>query len=465
MFRVRGGYEQPHQSVGFWHPKMSKVRKHVLIFWVRTIFTLMAFMFAVLSMYWAVFSNVQDNLRSLEVHVVDFDSQVAPYNKVEAIVGPMITNLTWTMYSSPQHQSLGYRVVPPVEYQYSPMAVRRAVYNWDAWAAVVINPNATSALLHAVMNGDSAYDPTGAVQYIIQTARQESTTNNYIVPQLQILMAQFVTRFGAAWSKMLLTNSSFSPLVMAEASAAVSPGVVPLKIDLRPFEPSTAPPAVTIGLIYLIIASFFAFSFLGPIHNKYIQPQGQPRLHFWHLIVWRWIATVVLYLSLSLTYSLVCVAFGVPLWQPSGSAIEVTTNATAYGAGSFIAYWMVNFLGIVALGLASENAVMILGQRWAPLWLIFWTITNVSTAFYTIELAPAFFCWGRAWPLRHVVQASRQIIFDLKSEIVFNIGVLMAWTVINTALFPICCDFMRWRTGKQQKATLKANSNRAFCHN
>ncbi|KAI1279707.1 MNNG and nitrosoguanidine resistance protein [Xylaria sp. FL0933] len=325
------------QSVGFWHPKMKEKRKHVFILWIRT-----------------------------KVHVVDFDSQVAPYNKVEALVGPVITNLTRRIHSSSLHESLGYRIVAPSGYQYSPMAVRRAVYDWDAWAAVIINPNAISALLHAVLNGDSSYDPTRA---------------------LQILMSQFVTQFGAAWSKMLLTNSSFSSLVMAEASAAVSPGIVPLKIDIRPFEPSTATPAVTMGRFYLIVVSFFSFSLLLPIHNQ------------------------------------------------------------------------VNFLGMVALGLASENVVMVLGQRWAPLWLIFWMITNISTAFYTMELAPAFFRWGRGWPLQHVVQASRQIIFDLKSEIVLNFGVLMAWAVINTALFPICCDFMRWRTRKQQKEALKANSN------
>lgn len=189
----------------------------------------MAFIFAASSMYWAVFYNVQDNLRSLEVHVVDFDSQVAPYNTVEAIVGPVITNLTRTIHSSSLHQSLGYRIVPPADYHYSPTAVRRAVYNWDAWAAVVINPNATSMLLDAVTSGDSSYDPAGAVQYIVQTARQESTTNNYIVPQLQLLMSQFMSQFGAAWSKMLLTNTSFSPMVMAEAPAAVNPGVVPGK--------------------------------------------------------------------------------------------------------------------------------------------------------------------------------------------------------------------------------------------
>jgi len=42
--------------------------------------------------------------------------------------------------------------------------------------------------------------------------------------------------------------------------------------------------------------------------------------------------------------------------------------------------------GMIALGLACENVAMIVGQPWTGLWLIFWVITNVSTAFYDIEI-------------------------------------------------------------------------------
>lgn len=32
----RAKAQQPHHSVGFWHHKMSKVRKHVIVLWIRT---------------------------------------------------------------------------------------------------------------------------------------------------------------------------------------------------------------------------------------------------------------------------------------------------------------------------------------------------------------------------------------------------------------------------------------------
>jgi hypothetical protein len=112
---------------------------------------------------------------------------------------------------------------------------------------------------------------------------------------------------------------------------------------------------------------------------------------------------------------------------------------------------MLNFVGMMALGIACENVAMVFGEPWTALWLIFWVITNIATALYTLELAPAFFGWGRAWPLHHVVQGSRQILFDLKSEIGLNFGVLLAWAVVNTVFFPFCCYFMRWRTEHERR--------------
>ena len=46
---------------------------------------------------------------------------------------------------------------------------------------------------------------------------------------------------------------------------ALNPAVGFSQYDLRPFYPYQSIPAVTIGLIYLIILSFFSFAFYLPI--------------------------------------------------------------------------------------------------------------------------------------------------------------------------------------------------------
>ena len=43
--------------------------------------------------------------------------------------------------------------------------------------------------------------------------------------------------------------------------------------DLRPFGPPIATPAVSIGLIYLIVISFFSFTFFLPIHMSKFPPR------------------------------------------------------------------------------------------------------------------------------------------------------------------------------------------------
>jgi hypothetical protein len=80
------------------------------------------------------------------------------------------------------------------------------------------------------------------------------------------------------------------------------------------------------------------------------------------------------------------------------------------------------------------------------MWLIFWVITNVSTGFYDIDIEPHFYYWGYAWPLHSVVEASRQILFDLHSRLGLDFGILFAWVAVNTAVFPCACYFMRWKS-------------------
>jgi hypothetical protein len=340
------------------------------------------------------------------------------------------------------------------DYNNDPMAVRQAVYDQHIWAALVVNANATALLRRAVETGDRSYDPTGAAQFIYNEARDETTYSNYIAPMVTQLQTQIRSQFGEKWASQVLSNTSLSRASFARAPQALSPAIGFSTYNLRPFFPYTATPAVSIGLIYLIIIAFFSFSFFLPIHTKYIIPQGHPPMHFYQLIVWRWFATLVAYFFLSLAYSLVSLAFQIPFSNPpSLSDTTVVHNADAFGKGTFPVYWMLNFVDMCALGLACENVAMVVGQPWTALWLIFWVITNVSTSFYASELSPRFFYWGRARPLQQVVTGSRTLLFGTHSRLGLNFGILFAWAAVNTALFPICCIFMRWKSeGEKAKS-------------
>ncbi|KAG7109396.1 putative endoplasmic reticulum membrane protein like [Verticillium longisporum] len=407
-----------HHAVGFWHPRMRKVRAHVIVLWLRTVLILTVFILSILSLYWAVLYRVEENLRALTVQVVDFDGLVEPYTGGSPMIGPQVVQLTEQMLSM-SGPSLGYQTVLASQFGYDPLKVRASVYEWDSWAAIVINPNATALLQQAVETGNASYDPTGAVQIIYQTARDSTTVSSYLSPMLQQFSSQLTAQFGPNWGAMVMSNSSLTRHNLASAAAAVNPGISPLMYDLRPFQPAVVTPAVSIGLIYLIIIAFFSFGFFLPIHTKFMDRHGG-LLHI-HIL------DILAYLP--------------RLSDPVHARSKKSRLLTSVGRRNSLWAWKLRRL----------LDAQFLWHPWTALWLIFWVITNVSTSFYSMDLAPGFYHWGRAWPLHQVVEASRHILFDLHSGIGINFGILFAWAAVNTALFPCCCYFMRWSTERAKR--------------
>lgn len=414
--------EKQFKPVSFWDPALAHVRKEAMLKWLLTTVVLMAFILGVLSIYWAIFFHLPQNVQSLVVWVVDFDG-IAPYDNAGhvPVVGPTIVRLAEQLrqQTGPPTGTLGYGSLPPSHFSNDPLQVRQGVYDWDAWAAIVINPNATAMLYSAILNGNTSYDPKGACQFIYQDSRDDTNYFDFILPSINALMTQATSMVGEQWARMVFENIS-DPTIqrgIQAAPQAISPAIGFSEYNLRPFYPYVVIPAVSIGLIYLIIISFFSFSFYLPIHFKFLKPQGHPPLHFWQLVMWRWTATITAYLFLSLAYSLISLAFqidfsgGNSVTSQVWPTIATEGNPDGYGRATFLVYWMLNYWGMIALGLACENMAMLIGQPWTGLWLIFWVITNVSTAFYDIDIEPRFYYWGYAFPLH---QGQSHVMFLAK---------------------------------------------------
>ncbi|KAL7651559.1 hypothetical protein ACMYSQ_011265 [Aspergillus niger] len=321
---------------------------------------------------------------------------MAPYDDIEPIIGPMITDIIMEGFSSAR-QSPTLIQYTPHSFQNDSMAVRRAVFEEQVYAAVVINANATSSLQAAITSGNTSYDPLGIAQVVYNSARDENTYFSYIIPTLSQLQTKVITKFGPWWIEMMRSSGSLKDSRIP--TQALNPSIGFTEIDLRPFSPAVATPSVSIGPIYLIIIAYFAFPFLMPIHNRLNNKrQGHP-VKASHMLLWRLMSNFVAYFILSLFYSLVPLAFGIPFSNSRGVETEVIMNGNAYGKGSFVVYWMLNWVGMTALGLPSENMAMIIGAPWSALWLTFWVISNVSTGFYPLDLAPGFYKWGYIWPL------------------------------------------------------------------
>ena len=292
----------------------------------------------ILSLYWGALFRVEANMDSLIVYVVNFETQS------DALVGPLITQATEKMVEENMMPHLGYITIPPSAYNNDPMQVRQAIYDQQAWAAIVINSNATTMLRQAVEQGNSSYDPLGACQIVYVEARDQDTMYDYVLPQISQLQTQVTSMFGEQWVAQVMSNTSISRSNLEKAPQALSPAIGFSMFSLRPFSPVAATPSVTIGLIYLIIISFFSFSFFMPLHMMLAQPNGHPPLKFWQLILWRWISALASYFFLSLAYSLVSLAFQIPFANNPSPSTTVALNTDAYGRASFVVYWMVNWV-------------------------------------------------------------------------------------------------------------------------
>jgi fumarate reductase subunit D len=258
--------------VGFWHPSLRHVRLEAMTKWVITTTFLMAFIIGVLSIYWGALFRVEQNMHKLKVFVVDFDGRAAPYNTsdIQPVVGPAIVKLARQLVASSE-PNLGYEVMEPDAFGYDPIQVRQAVFDWDAWASIVINPNATAMLQSAVQTGNTSYDPLGACQLTYIDSRDDTNWFDIISPMITAFMTEATSMVGQQWTQQVLQDARNNATILRNAASvpqALSPAIGFSQYNLRPFYPFTAIPAVSIGLIYLIIVSFFSFSFYLPIHFK-----------------------------------------------------------------------------------------------------------------------------------------------------------------------------------------------------
>ena len=158
----------------------------------------MVFILCVMSLYWAALFHVDQNMSALTVIVVDLDGQSAPYQNVEPLVGPSITRAA--RQARKPSGTVGWEVRDAADFEYDAIAVRQYVYDQHAWAAVIVNNNATALLRDAVETGNRQYNPMGAAQTVYVQARDDTTYSTYIVPQI----LAFQTEAGLPSSTELL---------------------------------------------------------------------------------------------------------------------------------------------------------------------------------------------------------------------------------------------------------------------
>lgn len=173
-----------------------------------------------------------------------------------------------------------------------------------------------------------------------------------------------------------LQNALTVPIPVSYTKVNLAYVHVLYRSDRRPLKPVVGEAASQIGLIYLIIISFFGVLFYAPVHFQFAGKIPTAEYYAYRLLV-----PIISYLVLSLMYSVLSVIWGINF-------------NTHYGHAGFMIYWMLSWISMLALGLPVENIQNAFGPPWTQVFLIFWVISNVVTGFFPNEILSNFYKWG-----------------------------------------------------------------------
>ncbi|BGP39169.1 hypothetical protein JCM10450v2_003123 [Rhodotorula kratochvilovae] len=402
-----------------------------------------AAVWALLSVFWGSTYLLEHYFPNIKLYVYDFDSVATP----NAVLGPAVVQYLQSTLSSPVH--LGVIIRDPAAKTFDDIS--REIVGEKAWGAVVINSNATSNF-QAAMAGtggllEGEWAPEGAISLVVSGARWYQVTLEYLLPY----MGQYVQTpaLQAGHQAVASILSSATPANLAALSptqqAALATPFSYQNIDLRPIRMNQWAGAAPLeaGLIYYIIFAFhislfFFFSrmpFQGAMKKKGV------KITWVHLCLLRILPVIAAYFVLSLAYSLINLAFLLPM-DGNGYA--------SFGPQSgFLVFWTLNFVTLGALGLAMESMLTLLTLRFFPFFLITFIIANITSSFFPATLAEKFYRYGYAMPFWHSSTATKHILWGTRNRLGLNFGVLIAWCALS--LCTLCLFELMWRRREERQ--------------
>ncbi|KAI9838447.1 MAG: hypothetical protein M1838_004598 [Thelocarpon superellum] len=386
----------------FFSEEMRESRKQLTATLILPLVYTSLLMWACLSLYWASLLP-SNNLNKLTVVAVDLDHGFLGAQVMQGIQGA----------ASPSPDHLNWIIGDGIT---SSADSESVVLDEQAWAVVQVSPNASSSLDEALRAGDASYNPLSAVSIYAATARNQITANSHVIPAILAIVNPLLNKAGAIHTAQFLgtvSNNSSALQTALHCPQCIASPYAANQTDFRPFDSPTASASTMVGLIFLLT---FAFSIFQTLRTVGLVIGSKMNLR--SALVFRTVNALLAYFVISLWYTLINLAFGVPMGR-------------YFGHGGFVIYWMLNWMTMAAVGLPLESLFTVIGMKWAGYFLSFWIIVNVASAFTSFELMPGFFQYGYGFPFFNSIQGARTIIFGTKNHLGRNFGILIAWMIIG----------------------------------
>lgn len=389
----------------------------------------------ILSIYWASLYGREKRVRNMTMLVVIEDKIFRLTNGtiVPPVIGPKFVELLNS------NQDLGNYVVlwgqelaeKLLKNATVYLQIKEWVYQQDVWAAFYINSTALEVAYNLIADNNALQNATLELQYIVscvyELGRLFSALSQYLIKN--------INRINLAWSQQYapeayaeLFQEAFSSdeqmLIIQNTGANLRPSGLTYfpninQIDLHLSTSSVVLGPSELGLVYALIFAFHQFNFAADMHTSLIN-----RLHFADLLMYRFTFSQFNFFVLSLVYSLITIAFGVPI-------------DAAYGKGGFMVLWMTVYMFFSATGGTMEVMATFLrymGLTFVlPLIMVFLIVVNIAPTFSALVLCPGVFRYGNALPMFNTSQALKVVFFGTwRGTLGRNYGVLAAWIVLNT---------------------------------
>ncbi|KAF5345082.1 hypothetical protein D9756_011160 [Leucocoprinus leucothites] len=391
------------------------------------VFATIIVIFTVFALLWGAFFRTPVN--SLPGWVIDFDG---------GMVGKaVVSGLTTTNPSS----KVSWTVLSADQFPNGVSQVASDVSEHKAWITVTVNPGASDRLLSALASPDADYDGSEAVSIFASEARNENAFRVILGPSAETALSMISAQF-ARHLIPTLTNSSTLVELMTVSPQTLTTPISYRTINLHPFNQPLATVVIFTGLIFVLILSFF----IVMIANGAREASDLRRLlNFRSLIVLRFLSAFGAYFIVSLFYSLLSIAF----------QLDVTHK---FGRSGFLVFWMMNYCGMLALGLAIESMLTLLTPTFVPFFLLTWVMVNVSVCVFPIEVLPRVYRYGYAAPFYNISKIARTVVFGVKNQVGFNFSILIIWTLISCATLTI---FQYWAHRREVAAAQQTESEKS----
>lgn len=430
---------QKLEKISWWDTEFKRDRIKVYSTFLRNYLILCVILCIALSFMWGVYYGREKRYVNLKMILV---GEADPVDGIPTIIGdsmnitahqPQVATISgWEYYTYQEYEAIAAQKGHTVEQE-----LIEQVHHENCWGAFYVKPNATYQLYQAIVNNDTTFTMNNTlVEVFYETGRDVLTVSTYTSRFLEVFELAYFKVVSKQYSRLV---SQLPQEAIPNAAYFLSQPIAFLFSDMRPAQLITLAP-LQLGLVYIIVFAFFQMSMTIKVLVYLSTIIKGPRF-----LLAKFLWSQAAYATISLSYTLLNVAFGI-------------SYQDAFGHSGALVMWAIAYLTISALGTLNEIIASFCFLYFPPMiggWLLFLIVVNVAPTTSPMALTNAFYRYGYSMPVHNSFELIKVVFFNTyKGEMGRHFGILIAWVVITNIASPFAMLFI----SKKRKQMAEKNA-------